>query len=514
MPNKPRKDGPSEKAWYYLVDNETRGPVSAAQLRRLLQTGQLGPETLVWCQGMRDWAPARTFKAGAAPRPTPGLPSTPDQAAATAHALGHLPAAGRVLGQEPSVAPAPRSPRRLPWMIVGALGATAILLCGVGIGYLLREPTKHPAPDRPAAAPQAHDQGMPSAQHEPPVPPSAPDRQTAAATTRSTGTASTEIRPATGPPDMAPSTPPAGPSPPGSKSPSTFGAGAGFGAASAKTPGLTGTPPGPTADDGTTTLYQVINFQSRSSNGLQGLTMAQERKFQILTRLTIEPRRPDQSRHVRQTVEQVRLDAADPLSRATYEAELNKLVGQQYSFTLNERDEITEFTGFRSTTATSPIAGPLESGFLVATVIDEDGWRELMERSFLHPPATAADRPWTRPVSHRWGPLGSWRGITTYASRGTEGYGTRYDFTSEMSYVPPAPTADAFQFELAGADFQPVQSNGYFVFDAQRGQVISVHEVFHVQGTVTAGLMGSSVQLQVEEHQEFSIQLSDQNPWQ
>jgi hypothetical protein len=241
--------------------------------------------------------------------------------------------------------------------------------------------------------------------------------------------------------------------------------------------------------------------------------MAQERSFQILTRLVIEPRRPDKSRQVQQAVEQVRLVAADDLSRATYEAELNKLVGQQYSFTLNERDEIIEFTGFQSTTATSPIARPEETGFLVATIIDEDGWRELMERSFLRPPDTAAGKVWRRPVNHRWGPLGYWRGNTTYTPRGPEGYGMRYDFTSEMSYVPPEPSAGAFQFDLAGAEFQPVQSGGYFVFDAQRGHVISVHEVFQVQGAVSAGLMGSTVRLQIEEHQEFAIQISDKNPW-
>ena len=159
-------------------------------------------------------------------------------------------------------------------------------------------------------------------------------------------------------------------------------------------------------------------------------------------------------------------------------------------------------------------ARPEQTGFLVATVMDEDGWKELMERSFLRPPETAAGQAWRRPVNHRWGPLGHWRGTTTYTPRGPEGYGMRYDFANEMSYVPPEPTAGVLPFDVAGAEFRPVQAGGSFVFDAQHGHVISVHEVFHVQGAVAAALMGSTARIQVEEYQEFVVQITNQNPWQ
>ena len=106
---------------------------------------------------------------------------------------------------------------------------------------------------------------------------------------------------------------------------------------------------------------------------------------QILTRLALMSRQADGTRKVTQKVEQVRLLQADEMSRATYESALNYLVGQQYSFTLNERDEITDFKGFRQETTNVPVSPPGQQGWLSVTVIDEDGWRELTQLSFQRP---------------------------------------------------------------------------------------------------------------------------------
>ncbi len=48
--------------WYYAKNNEQFGPILSAELRRLAETGQLGPEDLVWRPGMEDWAAASLVK--------------------------------------------------------------------------------------------------------------------------------------------------------------------------------------------------------------------------------------------------------------------------------------------------------------------------------------------------------------------------------------------------------------------------------------------------------------------
>ena len=44
-------------AWYYVVAGERRGPVTLSALTQQATTGTVSPDTLVWKQGMADWAP-------------------------------------------------------------------------------------------------------------------------------------------------------------------------------------------------------------------------------------------------------------------------------------------------------------------------------------------------------------------------------------------------------------------------------------------------------------------------
>ena len=45
--------------WYYANNNERRGPVDQATFDELVRTGEVGPETLVWREGMAEWTPWR-----------------------------------------------------------------------------------------------------------------------------------------------------------------------------------------------------------------------------------------------------------------------------------------------------------------------------------------------------------------------------------------------------------------------------------------------------------------------
>lgn len=48
-----------QATWYYAVGNsQQQGPVDLATLQRLIAGGQVGPNDLVWRDGMADWVPA------------------------------------------------------------------------------------------------------------------------------------------------------------------------------------------------------------------------------------------------------------------------------------------------------------------------------------------------------------------------------------------------------------------------------------------------------------------------
>jgi TM2 domain-containing membrane protein YozV len=48
--------------WYYSVGGDRQGPITAAELKKLAETGTLKPTDLVWKDGMGDWAQAKTIK--------------------------------------------------------------------------------------------------------------------------------------------------------------------------------------------------------------------------------------------------------------------------------------------------------------------------------------------------------------------------------------------------------------------------------------------------------------------
>ncbi len=55
--------------WFYLKDGEQFGPVPAAELTALIQGGAVGPDDLVWREGMEEWTPAALASLGGNPVP-------------------------------------------------------------------------------------------------------------------------------------------------------------------------------------------------------------------------------------------------------------------------------------------------------------------------------------------------------------------------------------------------------------------------------------------------------------
>jgi hypothetical protein len=53
----------SERMWYYLQNGNQTGPVAEAELTNLLQSGKLGRETMVWSESLSGWTPAAQVQA-------------------------------------------------------------------------------------------------------------------------------------------------------------------------------------------------------------------------------------------------------------------------------------------------------------------------------------------------------------------------------------------------------------------------------------------------------------------
>jgi len=58
--------------WYYVSENEQKGPVADSEFERLVQTGVVNSSTLVWREGLAEWKPYDEFSA-TPPPPSVGL---------------------------------------------------------------------------------------------------------------------------------------------------------------------------------------------------------------------------------------------------------------------------------------------------------------------------------------------------------------------------------------------------------------------------------------------------------
>lgn len=50
---------PSDRVWFYGTVGKPKGPVNEGTLLAKFESGELGPDTLVWTSGMPYWVPAR-----------------------------------------------------------------------------------------------------------------------------------------------------------------------------------------------------------------------------------------------------------------------------------------------------------------------------------------------------------------------------------------------------------------------------------------------------------------------
>ena len=540
-----------EANWYYLQGDETIGPLPAAELRRLFRAGKLGSETLVWRAGMKDWVPASslgvTSPNAQAPPPPPSRRGA--QTGASPTEFRDPEADRRNAGRIAKNLRYARK-KRLQVLAVVVLAVIAIALSGVALFVLWQPPTGdsttaansngksvETASQAPVKTPRAGRSERTSPRAD--ATPDARDEDRldddAASPTRSTPRNPADREPVDRDPDdremlatedMFRRDPPATDrgsddleppvAEPADMGPRGTGSGGGV-----KLPVAGASPAGgasPAASlppvDAPALLYQRVEVFDDQSYEILTTSIADKTRYQILSKLELRPRAADGSREVSQVIEQTRLELAGELTRELYESELRKLIGQQYTFTLNSRDEVIKFTGFGGRPASAPVTLPGMEGFASVTVIDQDGWKEIAQLSFLQPDRSiAAGQPWTRPMTHDFNELGSWQGTTTFTLQGPEGAGTRYNYVHDMTYTPPKGGPGLLPFDVSDADFKATKAEGSFVFDPTHGHVTDVRETFEMEGSLGATMLAGTAAVKLREHQELTIQLSRQNPW-
>lgn len=489
--------------------------MSVAELRQLAAAGDLAAGDLVWREGMPDWVTAASVGIGeAAPPPVPSKP-------ATTATPPPAPVAARGSAQRASRR---KRTQTAPHLVIGGIAVVvAVVICVAFVAYSMGRQARQDAiaqipsgtpigpirsnknrresassPDEPRARPSPETTSNLTSPVPDPKPtavsPSAALEPNSEEKTTATDSTIDAFRSAT----SLPSNEPANLSPQTSEP--------------ATPPKPPVRPQEPVAQTKPYKLFQYVDIKRNPSFNIQGLTTSQNIHYQVVSELTIDPAADDKTVSVTQVVEETRLVAADDLSRGTFEKSLAAMKRQQYTYKLNERGAVIEFTGHKKNLASLPAELAAGSGFLVTSVIDKDGWKELAELTFLVPDLQAqTGELWERQMTHDWGELGGWYGTTTFGWGESNSDLRVIGFRHDMQYrKAEASSGGGLPFKISDAVFTPQEAGGSIRYDPVKKRVTAAQEVFHVTGNVTAELLGQKVPLQVTERQLIEIMISDQ----
>ncbi len=259
-------------------------------------------------------------------------------------------------------------------------------------------------------------------------------------------------------------------------------------------------------------FYQEVEVQRQPSFDIQGVRVAQRVHYRILSQFVVQPANDRGDRTVVQEIRETHLVQADALSQTIFTRSLAELNGKRLTFVVDSGGRIIDYQGPEKPAQAEAVELPGASGVLVSSVMDDDGWKELATFTMFQPQKDAPQgQPFKYSTRHDWGSLGSWYGDTevTYGKR----RGTFQQFTLKhaLEYIPPAAGAKTdLPFRIQDAAFRIVRADANIVYDTRAERIAEAREWFTVTGTVQANMLGSDVNVQLQEQQMMTIRMKSQ----
>jgi len=260
-------------------------------------------------------------------------------------------------------------------------------------------------------------------------------------------------------------------------------------------------------------LYQELTVAQKSVYRIQGLDSQADLQYAVLSSLTLQSR-SDGSLTVQQKIEAAKLIRADALAKTILSDLLRKLEGTTWEMAFSPQRELTRFEGgkdfIRAVAGNDP---PGAQTFILASLVDQDGWKELSQLSFFRPRTPLRiGAKWQRAATHSWGSLGAWTGRVAYTYAGKQGSLQRFPYAFRLTYAPPQGQGRGLPFQIAKAAFKHLEAGGTIYFDVNTKRVSHVEERFHVQGELSVSLLGQNIPVEVDEDQRFHVRILDYSP--
>jgi len=217
-------------------------------------------------------------------------------------------------------------------------------------------------------------------------------------------------------------------------------------------------------------------------------------------------------------VVKMKIESADVRSDGgigVYEKIMEKSKGTIFTITMTPKGEVKKFEGFEE--FAKNVGGADEDvNKMLKELITPEMFIQGFEQAFAFVPDKAVKKgdTWTRGSKVPFGGIGEFRSSSTFTFNGKGEGGEEIGVKQSLSYVPPKKGADfGGLFKIVKGDLKADNAKGTYVFDAEKGRLVSATNAMTVKGSLTLDLNGQmevTVDLRVE--QTGTSRVYDKNP--
>lgn len=256
-------------------------------------------------------------------------------------------------------------------------------------------------------------------------------------------------------------------------------------------------------------FFQELRVLQKPAYNIQGIPFNTVLEYVVVSSFKVEKAGAN-GYEIQQKVEGAQLVQADALLQPLLAPAVLRLPGTTFRIHLDDKMDVKKF---EATGLPAAVMAQGALGLQVASLLDQDGWKEMARTTFFQPNRRLKEgEKWSQPMTHSWGALGNWSGRIHYAYGGGKGGMHQFAFGLDLNYQAPKGKGGAGMLAISNAAFKVQQAGGAILFDADKGKVVEARERFLVRGRLAMQLLGQNTPVDLEEDQHFHLRIIDVNP--
>ena len=193
---------------------------------------------------------------------------------------------------------------------------------------------------------------------------------------------------------------------------------------------------------------------------------------------------------------------------------MEKTKGASFTFTLTPEGKVTKLEGFDEFLKKLD-TGDEDTNKMLKLFITEDMYMQSIEQAFGFVPNKAVKKgdSWTRENKIPFSGMGEFKSSTIFTYNGKGEGGEQITLKQELAYVPPKKGADfGGLFKVLKGDLKAENAKGTYVFDAEKGRLVSANNSMVIRGTLTLDLNGMEVTVDIRAEQTGTSRVLDKSP--